>query len=362
MKNKQWTKVVAGVALGAVLLAGCGKGPEGVVATVNGENITNEAFEEYYKANRTQAIAIYGQDFLKEEGPEGKETMDQVLRENSLKSLEQLEMIRQDAEKHGVKISDEDVNKKYQEAVTQSGGEEAFNKELQNQHITAETFKGFLKNQLLMEAYTKKLYETLTPKGEELKKYFEEHKDDIKEVKASHILVADEAKAKELKKQLDEGADFATLAKENSQDPGSAENGGDLGFFTKDAMVKPFADKAFSMEKGEISDPVKTDYGYHIIKVEDVKDAYEDFADQLPNLAADQAVKDHVAEVEKKAKVKEYIDYKAEIPMTEADEAAQKQFEEQNKASDAQIQPAADAAAPQDASQAADQASNQAAQ
>ena len=88
------------------------------------------------------------------------------------------------------------------------------------------------------------------------------------EVHARHILVPTEDEAKAIEVELKKGADFATLAKEKSKDPGAAE-GGDLGYFTKDQMVPEFADVAFKLDKGQISDPVKTQFGWHIIKVED---------------------------------------------------------------------------------------------
>jgi peptidyl-prolyl cis-trans isomerase C len=88
------------------------------------------------------------------------------------------------------------------------------------------------------------------------------------EVHARHILVPTEDEAKEILAQLKGGADFATLAKEKSKDPGAAE-GGDLGYFTKDQMVPEFAAAAFKLDQGQLSDPVKTQYGWHIIKVED---------------------------------------------------------------------------------------------
>jgi peptidyl-prolyl cis-trans isomerase C len=88
------------------------------------------------------------------------------------------------------------------------------------------------------------------------------------EVHARHILVATEDEAKEIETELKNGADFATLAKQKSKDPGAAD-GGDLGYFTKDEMVPEFSDAAFKLDKGQISDPVHTQFGWHIIKVED---------------------------------------------------------------------------------------------
>jgi peptidyl-prolyl cis-trans isomerase C len=105
-----------------------------------------------------------------------------------------------------------------------------------------------------------------------VKDYDNAHKAEFRSVKASHILVATEDEAKAVKKRLKKDRDFAAVAKEVSTDPSAKQNGGDLGFFTKDQMVKPFADKAFAMKVNEISDPVKSEFGYHIIKVHEIKD------------------------------------------------------------------------------------------
>ena len=109
---------------------------------------------------------------------------------------------------------------------------------------------------------------------EEIKAYFEENKESFNEeeqVEASHILVEDEATAKKVAKKLADGEDFAALAKEFSTDTMSAENGGELGFFPRGKMVAEFEEAAFSMKVDTISDPVKTEHGYHIIHVTDKK-------------------------------------------------------------------------------------------
>lgn len=89
-------------------------------------------------------------------------------------------------------------------------------------------------------------------------------------VHAAHILVKDEAQAKELKSRIDNGEKFEALAKKYSLCP-SGENGGDLGYFTRRQMVKPFEDAAFQTNAGEVSEPVKTEFGWHLIKVYDKK-------------------------------------------------------------------------------------------
>lgn len=124
----------------------------------------------------------------------------------------------------------------------------------------------------------------------ELQKYYEDHKSEFEknEVKASHILVDTEEEAKELYKQLKAAPDtFAAVAKEKSKDKGSAVNGGDLGWFGKGRMVPAFEEAAFKTPKGTISDPVKTQFGWHLIKVEDVHEKYippfDEVKDQISN-------------------------------------------------------------------------------
>jgi len=101
------------------------------------------------------------------------------------------------------------------------------------------------------------------------------------EVHARHILVTTEDDAKAVKAELDAGADFATLAKEKSIEPNAKQSGGDLGYFTAARMVKPFADAAFAMEVGAVSEPVQTQFGWHVIKVEDRRPAAKPTLDQL---------------------------------------------------------------------------------
>ena len=89
------------------------------------------------------------------------------------------------------------------------------------------------------------------------------------EVRARHILVPTEDEAKAILAEIKKGTDFAELAKQKSKDPGAAAEGGDLGYFTKEQMVPEFAEAAFKLDKGQVSEPVKTQFGWHIIKVED---------------------------------------------------------------------------------------------
>jgi peptidyl-prolyl cis-trans isomerase C len=140
------------------------------------------------------------------------------------------------------------------------------------------------------------------------------------EVHARHILVATEDEAKEVEKELKAGADFAELAKKKSKDPG-ASDGGDLGFFTKDQMVPEFSAVAFSLQPGQISDPVKTQFGWHIIKVEEKRNRkapdFDQVKGQIETYVTRKAQADYVTKLRESAKI-ERMDQAANTPAANA--------------------------------------------
>jgi peptidyl-prolyl cis-trans isomerase C len=121
------------------------------------------------------------------------------------------------------------------------------------------------------------------------------------EYNAAHILVADEAKAKELLAELEAGADFAELAKTNSTDTGSGAVGGDLGWFGLGMMVKPFEEAVVAAEVGKVAGPVQSDFGFHLILVKETRVAaqptLDDIRDELATEIEQQAIEAHVTEV-----------------------------------------------------------------
>lgn len=126
------------------------------------------------------------------------------------------------------------------------------------------------------------------------------------EVRARHILVKTEQEAKDIIQQLKKGADFTELAKKSSDGP-SSQTGGDLGYFSKGQMVKPFEDAAFALEKGQISEPVQTEFGWHVIKVEDKRNrplpAFDEVKDQLVASLIQNKLKTVVQDLRGSAKV-----------------------------------------------------------
>ncbi|MEJ0074207.1 MAG: peptidylprolyl isomerase [Alphaproteobacteria bacterium] len=146
----------------------------------------------------------------------------------------------------------------------------------------------YTRTKLLMESYLQSEAKAAVTDAE-LHKVYDEAVGQMNaepEVRARHILVETEDEAKAVLAELKKGADFAELAKTKSKDPGSAD-GGDLGYFTKDQMVPEFSEVAFKLDKGQLSDPVKSQFGWHVIKVEDKRNRqppeFDKVKDQLEN-------------------------------------------------------------------------------
>lgn len=215
-----------------------------VVAIVNGENITNADYKRVFDQVKAQIESnpqytkdIWNQDY------QGKKFLD-VIKENVLNNLIAEKLLVQEAIKNNITVTDKEIEEEYQK-------EQQISKD-----ITKEDVKNYLLINKLFDQYTKDLKLT----EEELKKYYEENKNQFEVVKASHILVQDEKTAEDIYNRLMKGEDFATLAKEYSIDTATKDQGGDLGEFPHGVMVPEFDEAVFSLKKGEISKPVKTDY------------------------------------------------------------------------------------------------------
>ena len=166
----------------------------------------------------------------------------------------------------------------------------------------------FTRNRLLMDSLLASEGKAATT-DEAMKKVYEDASKQItgeQEVHARHILVETEYEAKAVEDELKKGADFAELAKKKSKDPG-ASDGGDLGFFTKDQMVPEFSAVAFALEPGKISDPVKSQFGWHIIKVEEKRNRkapdFDQVKGQIETYVTRKAQADYVAKLREAAKV-----------------------------------------------------------
>ncbi|QXM07406.1 peptidylprolyl isomerase [Crassaminicella indica] len=191
-------------------------------------------------------------------------------------------------------------------------GAENFFKELKEEGIDESFWKSQIKRDLYVGKFQEKTVKALALTDEKLKKYYDEHKEEYKDiqVRASHILVDQEEKAKELLKRVKNGEDFAKLAKENSK-CSSSKKGGDLGYFGRGKMLPEFEKAAFSLKVGEISDIVKTEYGYHIIKVTDRKEEmikFEDIKEYIRGVMVQSAIKNKMDQVKASFKIEKFLE------------------------------------------------------
>lgn len=230
------------------------------------------------------------------------------------------EVIKQEMDKKSIKITDEDITNEMNSIKKMFPSEEQFEMALGMQGMTMDNFKEQTKMQLQL---TKLLGDQIKVTDEEIKTAFDQNKarfDKEEMVHASHILVKTKEEAEAIIKQLkDEKADFAAIAKEKSLDPGSKEKGGDLGFFGRGAMVPSFEEAAFKMKKGEISSvPVKSDNGYHVIKVLDHQEAKkatleenkEDVRKQIVASKVNQQAEAYIQGLRDKADIKNTLEKK----------------------------------------------------
>ncbi|MGL5362235.1 MAG: peptidylprolyl isomerase [Bosea sp. (in: a-proteobacteria)] len=177
----------------------------------------------------------------------------------------------------------------------------------------------YYRDKVLLDEYlAREAKKAVTP--EAAKKLYDETTKALKpeeEVRARHILVEEEAQAKDALARVRKGEDFAKVAIELSKDPGSGKEGGDLGFFAKDRMVAPFAEAAFGLKVGDVSEPVKTQFGWHVIKVEEKRTKplpkFDDVKDEIETYLVRKAQQDVILALRDKAKV-ERLDKPATAP------------------------------------------------
>lgn len=311
-------KIVLGVGISALLLTtACGtKTKEGVAATVNGVDIPYTEFVKNYANQRNYYILSAGSDdFLTDKSQEDpSKTIDEYIKESVLNDLIDMEIIKQDAEKLGITVDETAVDTQLNSLKEQMGGEEAFAQALKSMGSNEEYYKEFIRNSSIMQQYYEKKQAEFTATDDEIQKYYDKNKGNYFTADAAHILVQDVNEANSIKKELDKGADFAEIAKEKSIDTGSGENGGELGEFSNSMMVTEFEDAVKAMKVGEISDPVASQFGYHIIKLNkfEVK-PLDEVKDEISKTIVQQKMNDYLTKLSKDAKIEKYVDLKAAV-------------------------------------------------
>lgn len=300
MKTKQ---LLATVAVSAMLLTGCTFGAKDAIIKVNGQNITQTQYDQAFdKEANNSMFAQMGVDVKKDkDGFVYLMLKDKVVNELIVKSL-----LDQEMAKRNIKVTKEDTEQELKTIIDKIGSKEKFNEILRQNKISPAQFKKDLFEEVKMKKLVKAI-STVKVSDADAKKFYNENIAKFKypdKVRASHILISANpeeiaeklmseptnknlskseiqakidkevaAKLEKAKKILAEvkkdPSSFAAVAQSDSDDPQSAKQGGDLGFFTKQEMVEPFAKAAFNQKPNTISDVVQTPYGYHIILVTD---------------------------------------------------------------------------------------------
>lgn len=311
--NKKLVKVTSTILISTVVLAGCGTGD--TVAKVNGEKISIEEYTKDYDIIKKRYEAQFGPEFFEEKNEEGK-TMGNVLKENVLDKLVIEAIIMQKASEDKILPTEEEINAQIKSFKEMVGGKEGFDKFLETNEMTEEYFKSGIKKELTVEKYREKYLKDLKLTDKEMKEYYEKNKAKYVTIKASHILVEKEEEAKAIVAELKAGGDFGELSKKSTE-PGAAERKGDLGYFGRGQMVAEFEKAAFALKVGEISEPVKTDYGYHVIKVTDKKDSLDKVKEEVKTDLENEKFEERLKALKEEAKVKTYIEKTVKVGVKE---------------------------------------------
>ena len=279
------------------------------VAVVNGDVITRGDLDRAVDFGKRQAM---------QKGQPLDDAQLAALEKDALEKLIGIQILYQASEKAGNKVDEKQVDEKFAEFRKRFPTEDAFKKAMGEWHVTEAEMKTELKKGMVTEAFVvKNFVDKATVPEEKIKAYYDSNPQFFKkpeQVKASHILIkirpdASEAeKAEAMKKitqaqeKLKKGDDFAEVAKASSEGP-SAAKGGDLGYFGRGQMVKPFEAVAFTLEPGKVSDVVTTKFGYHLIKVVDKKPATT-----IPFEAVKPRIEQYLKQEEVQKEVKQFIE------------------------------------------------------
>lgn len=329
---KKIKKIIATIAILTIAVSAMGckmieKTPEAiqktVLATIGDEKITKGDLDTEMNKYAAQLKQQYGDDYATNDKVKGEI---KKITQQQLDSMINEKILLKKATELNLTPSDDEINSQIDETInqykTQYPEEGQFESVLEQNGVTEDGLKESLRKQIIMSAVQKDMLKDIAVTDEDVQTYYDENKDAKYAVGAgatvAHILVADEETAKSLKAKLDAGADFATLAKENSTDTGTKDKGGSLGFvaYNSTQLVPEFMDGFKNLKEGEISGPVKSQYGYHLIKATGLKEAevtpLDQVKDEIKSTLLQQKQQDtfnsKIAEWKNELKVKTYED------------------------------------------------------
>jgi foldase protein PrsA len=302
-------------ALVSFALAGCGgsddKVPTDAVAVVDGQEIAKTDYDALI-AQAKKSYKNQKRDFPKAGSQEFR-----TLKNQAVQFLVQREQFEQEAENLDVNVTDKQVNARFEQILKQyfGGDRKKFNRQLKAQGLKEAQVRRDLRSQIISEKIFAQVTKNVKVTDKQIEDYYNKNKAQYSRPESRdvrHILVKNKAKAAQLEAQLKAGASFAALAKKFSEDTGSKADGGKL-TISKGQTVAPFDKVAFELKKNAISQPVKTEFGYHIIQalsdtkpatVTPLKDLKESIRQQLAQTKKNEAMTKWVDELKKNYKDK----------------------------------------------------------
>lgn len=310
LNRKREYQIIYLILIFIIALSGCtSENIEDTVAKVNDEYIPQEEFDNEFQFLRDSRVRQLGEDALTEVGSDGQ-TLETSIKKRILDTLIVERLILQDADSKNIIVKDEEVTESIDEIMEALGGELEFEEFLESNTMSIEYFTNYTRNRLVFERHLDNFNTSIDISDDEAEKYFNENKDDLIELRASHILLSNEEDGNRVLKAIRDGQSFDDLALTESKDSRSAMYGGDLGYFEKGefAAVQEFEKAVFNLEVGGISELIRTEVGYHIIRLDERKDSFEELKDKVINTLKTQEYEKYIEDLRDKAEIKIYLD------------------------------------------------------
>lgn len=292
---------------------------------VNDETISDTQIEDRIDMQIQPMLQRFGVESTDELPPQAQGLREQVKRRVVQQSTTQL-LLLDYAKKSDVNVSDQELDDRWNQLVNRFPSKEQFHSQLEQMGRSPEDFREDLRHSMLIEKFATQEIGDIEISDDEIEQHFSKNKDqygDAERVKARHILFEEEngndpeAEARKVKGKIEDGANFSEMAEKHSDGP-SAQRGGSLGTFSKGEMVPAFEEVAFSLEPGAISDPVKTQFGYHLIEVEEKMDSapadLENSRKEIRQTLSNQKRQQKMQELVEKLRDEADIEQKIEMP------------------------------------------------
>lgn len=304
MKKKSIIKVLAISFLFIALLSGCSSSKDGVVAIVNGEEISIDEYNREYEIYKALFVFQNGEEALYEKSSADK-TYEDTLKRDIYDKLILEKIIEQDFNKAGLTITSQELEKYMEESLGEARDE--FSDFISKIGISWEDVQKLQKSELMVNKHKDHYFETLNINEIEIKEYYNKHKDEIIKYRLSQIYLEDEQKANDILNRLKKGESFEELAKIESKDSISAIQGGDVGYIRK-GQDPVLDDYIKGLKVGEITDVISASNGFFIIKLTDVKESFDDLKDDVVLEIKNNKYIEYVTELKNEAKIKNYYD------------------------------------------------------